>query len=720
MSNLIPGVAFAACIAASVAMSLTAITPLSAFADAPLAGSIEAELDGQRVVFPLLKTDVVVDIKGDVANVKVVQTFENPLPQPIHARYLFPLNKDAAVHRLTMRVGDEIVRARIQEVRQAERTFQQAKSEGKAAALLKQARPNMFTQQIANLMPGMPIRVEIEYAQIVARVDERYRLVVPLVVGPRFQPPGSGIPPEQPPAPSDDQTDDATTFGQWEVEALPVYPEVFGLTVPDSVEAERVSLTVRLEAGMPIAGVASDTHALTVQAPSERIRVISLGAHPGGRTIDNRDFVLSYSLAGERSQAGLLAHYDERGGFFSLLIEPPTAPLDTQILPREMVFLLDCSGSMNGLPMEASKAFMRAALRSLRPTDSFRIIRFSDSATEFSTTPLPATPFNVRRGLRYTQGLYGSGGTMMTSGIRQALGARQAEDTVRIVVFLTDGYIGNELEVLRLVEMELGDARLYAFGVGTGVNRYLLSELGRVGRGFTRYMDPTEDVDEVARSLAGRLESPILTDIEIDWGELRPEGLSPARIPDLFAGDSIRVQGRYAVPGTHQLAVKGRLRGHDANLPLEVTLPDASHASHASEGSAAIATIWARSAVADAMHQLVTPQPRRPAMLSDADIKQQVTTLGLEFALVTRWTSFVAVSERIYNASPDATDARDVPLSMVKGVASSTYPSAHPGAPAAFGGYAAPEPGAWASLALLSALLGLFAGSHFRRLPVRA
>jgi Ca-activated chloride channel family protein len=236
-------------------------------------------------------------------------------------------------------------------------------------------------------------------------------------------------------------------------------------------------------------------------------------------------------------------------------------------------------------------------------------------------------------------------------------------------------------------------------------------------------MDPTEDVDEVVRSLAARLESPVLTDIEIDWGELQPEGQSPARIPDLFAGDSIRIQGRYAVPGTYQLAVRGRLREREANLPLEVVLPDASDASGASgtrEGSAAIATVWARSAVADAMHQLVTPQPRRPAMRSDADIKQQVTALGLEFALVTRWTSFVAVSERVYNVSPDATDTRDVPLPMVEGVASSAYASAHPIAPAAFGGYAAPEPGAWASLALLSALLGLFAYSHVRRLPVRA
>src|SRR5690606_28700105 len=200
-----------------------------------------------------------------------------------------------------------------------------------------------------------------------------------------------------------------------------------------------------------------------------------------GRTIDNRDFVLRYRLAGAATEAGLLVQADESGGYFSLLIEPPAAPADADVTLREMVFLLDCSGSMHGLPMDASKAFMREALRKLRPTDSFRIIRFSDDATEFSEAPLPATADNIRRGLAYTDGLRGMGGTMMARGIRRALEVPAPPGSLRIVTFLTDGYIGNEAEILRLVEELRGGARLYAFGVGSGVNRHLLDELGRAG-----------------------------------------------------------------------------------------------------------------------------------------------------------------------------------------------------------------------------------------------
>lgn len=673
--------------------------------DTTLGGTIEARLDGRKVVLPLLSTDVVADVQGDVANVRVTQTFTNPLPAAVHAVYLFPLSRDAAVHRMLMRVGDEVIRARIEEVRRAEQTFAEAKSRGKTAALLKQLRPNMFTQEIANLMPGLPVRVEIEYAQTVPRVDGRYELVIPLVVGPRFEPPALDAVPALA-AVSDVK---ASAMG-WQVAELPDYPEVFGLTLPDSVDAERVSLKVRLDAGMPVAAVDSSTHALNVEAPDHDVREITLARGP---VRDNRDFVLHYDLAGERSQAGLLAHHDARGGFFSLLIEPPVAVEEAQVQPREMVFLLDCSGSMNGLPMAASKAFMRQALRSLRPTDSFRIIRFSDNATEFSSTPVAATSRNIERGLRYTERLRGSGGTMMTSGVIQALGVRPPPDALRIVVFLTDGYIGNELEVLRLVERELGEARLFAFGVGTGVNRYLLSELGRVGRGFTRYMDPTEDVDTVARSLAERLESPVLTDIEVDWGGIEPLDVSPARVPDLFAGDSIRIQGRYRQPGEHRVTVRGKLRGRPAQLPVDVTLP----ASGAAAASSAIPILWARSAVANAMHQLITPAPRRPAGWEDGDIQARVTALGLEYALVTRWTSFVAVSERVYNSETQGTETLEVPLPMVDGITASAYPNA-----AAFGGYAAPEPGAWASLVVLVLALGLFARRRLKAVvgPVTA
>ena len=659
-----------------------------AIADVNPGGSVEADVGGQRLVFPLLRTDVDVDIQGDLAQVKVVQTFSNPLREAVHARYLFPLNKDAAVHHMSMQVGNELIRAQIERVEVAERKFDAAKKEGRAAALLKQHRPNMFTQEVANLMPGLPIRVEIQYAQTVPKVDAEYELVVPLVVGPRFQPQGSG----EPPPVSDDVVPvaaEGAPFGQWELELLPSYPPV----IPDEIGADRVGLHIVVNAGVPIQAIESPTHAVSVDDSSPYRNEVVLTE---GRTIDNRDFVLRYALGAAEPQAGVLAHMDERGGFFSVLIEPPAAPAQTQILPREMVFVLDCSGSMSGTPMAASKAFMRAALEGLRPTDSFRIIRFSDSATEFSATPLPASASNVRRGIAYTDSLAGMGGTMMSSGIRQALAVPTPRDAVRIVVFLTDGYIGNEFEILRLIENRLDDARLYAFGVGTGVNRYLLSEMARVGHGFARYMDPTEDIGEVAETLAMRLDAPVLTDIEIDWGDMPVEDVTPALVPDLFAGESVRVQGRYREPGRYHIGVRGRAPGHQANLRLEVALPDEASTS----GGEAIAAIWARSAVRDAMHALITPAPRRSDGASDDNLKARVTQLGLDYNLVTRWTAFVATSEQVYNTSSADTKTHDVPLPMVKGVNNNAYPAA------SFGGYAAPE----APLGLaLAALLGLLA-----------
>jgi Ca-activated chloride channel family protein len=220
--------------------------------------------------------------------------------------------------------------------------------------------------------------------------------------------------------------------------------------------------------------------------------------------------------------------------------------------------------------------------------------------------------------------------------------------------------------------------------------------MARVGHGFVRYMDPTENVGEVADALAARLEAPVLTDIEIDWGDMPVADVTPGRVPDLFAGESVRVQGRYTTPGQYAIDVRGRAPGHRANLPLQVDLPDAT----STTGGAAIAAIWARSAVKDAMHALITPAPRRVDGASDEDLKARVTQLGLEYSLVTRWTAFVATSEQIYNAEPADTKTRNVPLPMVKGVSKNAYPTA------SFGGHAAPEAPLGLALAVLLGLLG--------------
>jgi len=651
-----------------ICLSIMSIAHAEIYKD-KLGGRVEAVTpSGDTLIFPTLKTDIDVDIQGDLASVTVQQTFANPLNTPLNVTYLFPLNKDAAVYKMVMEVGNEVVQAQIKKKEAAQATFEQAKREGKSAALLKQHRPNMFTQDIANLMPELPIKVTLHYVQTLPKVDGAYEVVIPLIVGPRFQPPHAGIAPKL----DDNEPQQTTQFGQWELEALPTYPPVKGLNIPKTIDAERVAIQIHLNGGMPIQQVYSRTHQLDINKTDDNQRTIQLAK---GRVIDNRDFVLHYSLAAQSNQAGLLAYYGEQQGFFSLLIEPPAIPKNDQITAREMVFVLDCSGSMSGLPMEASKAFMREALQNLRPTDTFRIIRFSESATEFSRTPLAATPQNIQDGIRYTNNLHGSGGTMMTEGIKQALQVPVPQDSVRLVTFLTDGYLGNEHEVLKLIKRLLGSARLFALGVGAGLNRFLLAEMGRVGRGFTRYMDPTEDVQAVAKELAQRLQSPVLTDIKIDWGELQPTQVMPQTVHDLFAGQSVRIQGRYAKPGHYVIKVKGNVQGRAATLPLTINLPAQS------EQGEAIALIWARSAIKDKMRLFNSPNKmrrmRRRVSISNNDsnneLKQQVTQLGLDFSLVTQWTAFVAVSKQKYNPNAAQTLTQAVPLPMVKGVTKHAY-----------------------------------------------
>ena len=669
-----------------------------AFTENDLGGSVQAVIDGKAIHFPALKTDIQTRIQGDLASVTVTQTFANPTSVPLNATYLFPLNKDAAVHAMTMEVGDEIVQAKIHLIEEAKKKFNKAKKQGKAASLLVQHRPNMFTQNIANLMPGLPIKVTLVYDQTVPKVDDNYELVIPLVVGPRYQPAGSGKPPQV----VDDgvtvgikKVKTETPFNQWEIEELPSYPEVSGLTIPDTIDKDRVSININLEAGTTIPHLHSRTHNIQVTG-DENKKSVTLA---NGRTIDNRDFVLLYQLAGENTQPAFLTYNDSEEGYFSLWIEPPASPKSSDITAREMVFVLDTSGSMHGQPIDASKVFMRHALNNLRSNDYFRVIRFSNNASEFTSGPVRATPNNINNGLNYVNSLQAGGGTEIPNAIRQAFSVPQPDRTLRIVVFLTDGYIGNESEVLKLITSTIGKARIYAFGVGTSVNRFLLSEMGRKGRGFARFMDPTEDAEEVAQQLADRLGSPILTDIHVDWGDLKVSQMTPAVIPDLFAGDSIRILGKFEGSGTHTVQVKGRVRGRQASLPIQAVLSE----KKGNTAPSPIPQIWARSQIADHMREINSPNGFKTTHLSNDELKQKVITLGLKHSLSTRWTSFVAVSKKVVNEKPKSSKNSQVPLPIVKGVGPKAYGQNAPMKMAQnFSGSSVPEPATWAGLLVIS------------------
>lgn len=667
-----------------------------------MGGTIEALADGKKINFPLLKTEMLAKVKGDLVTVTVKQTFTNPTAKPLHATYLFPLNQDAAVHKMVMEVGDERVEAKIQRIEEAKATFEHAKQQGKAAALLTEHRPNMFTQDIANLMPKLPVQVTLTYSQTLPKVDGQYELVLPLVVGPRYQPAGAGVAPTP-----DTKINSKTTYGQWEVEDLPAYPEVAGLNSPEIIDQDRVAIRVELDGGLPIAELSSKTHGISEKNVSQNQRVIQLAE---GKTVDNKDFVLRYRLSGNTTQAGLLAHQDKRGGFFSLQLEPPAVPTAKDIAAREMVFVLDTSGSMDGEPIAASKLFMQHALHNLHPNDYFRIIHFSNNAEEFTAQPVAATPENIKQGLLYVDALTADGGTEIPTAIEQAFGKLAQQDTLRMVVFLTDGYIGNEAEVLTQIAEKIGDARVYALGVGTSVNRFLLEEMAIRGRGFARFIDPTEKADDVAIKLASKLESPILTDITVDWGDLQVSGISPSKIPDLFAGGAVRIQGKYQQSGQHTIKVSGLVNGRKAELPITVNLPD-SAGINSSEQDNPIPVIWARSQIADAMRQINTPSYMRPEGIAENDLKDKVTKLGLDFSLTTQWTAFVAVSQKIVNEHPEQAEHSNVPLPMVKGVTEKAYGESQQLAAAQpmmtaqhFSGGATPEPSTIAGLMIMAAI----------------
>jgi Ca-activated chloride channel family protein len=457
------------------------------------------------------------------------------------------------------------------------------------------------------------------------------------------------------------------------------------------------------------------THGLTIVG-DETAKTVTL---EGGATIDNRDFVLRYAFASDLPQAGMLTHQGQDGGTFSLLIEPPQVAREGDIAAREMVFILDTSGSMNGHPIAVAKTFMRNALKTLRPADSFRIISFSNTASEFSSGTIAATPENLAAGADYVDQLTASGGTEFLSGLKAAYARPTPPDLLRIIVFLSDGYVGNEAEILRMVARDVGKGRLYAFGIGRSVNRYLIAEMARQGRGLSRIIDPLTDDHAEARAFAGSLRVPVLTDIWIDWGGLEPTQVTPAFIPDLFEGDSIRVQGQFADAAERVVELRGRVNGRSVSMPLRFA-PSASPV----PGSEAIPLIWARSLVADDMREMMVPTELRASKLSDEELERRVTQLGLTHSLVTQWTSFIAVSRKVVNTAPENAISADVPLPMVDGVTDKAYPQQRgaraqlapnfgqpvkaeaPGMVVAFSGGSTPEPEQILGLIMLLLMLG--------------
>jgi Ca-activated chloride channel family protein len=606
-------------------------------------GSLQAlDASGKPAgICPLKHTDVKAEISGFLSRVVVTQEFENPFKDKIEAVYTFPLPQAAAVDDMTMRVGERTVRGRIMRREEAQATYETARQAGQVAGLLDQERPNIFTQSVANIMPGEKVTVQISYVETLKYEDGSYEFVFPMVVGPRYVP---GVP-----------TGKSGGGRLADTERVPDASRITPQVAPEGMRTgQDISIDVSVDAGVPLDGLASKTHEVDVERPgasSAHVRLKDRAAIP------NKDFILRYDVAGRRIEDALLTNRTDKGGFFTLILQPPDRVVAEDVNPKEIVFVLDTSGSMEGFPIEKAKEAMKLALDGLYPQDTFNLITFAGDEHILFPQPVPATKENLQKAQEFLRSRKGSGGTEMMKAIKAALDPSDAQDHLRIVCFMTDGEVGNDMEIIGEVQKH-PNARVFSFGIGSSVNRFLLDKMAETGRGEVEYVTLTDDGSAAARRFHERIRNPLFTDITVDWNGLPVADVYPKRIPDLFSAKPVILTGRYAGGGHGIIRLKGRMAGHEFVREIPVDLPE-SEARHD-----VLATLWARTRIDDLMGQdydgLQHGDPR-------ADLKETITQLGLEYRLMTQFTSFVAVEEMIVT---DGGQPRriDVPVEIPEGV----------------------------------------------------
>ena len=513
---------------------------------------------------PLKSTAVEVHISGVIADVKVRQRYRNEGERPLEARYVFPASTRAAVNALTMKIGDRVVQAEIREKQAARRDYEGAKREGRSASLLEQQRPNVFQMSIANLMPGDDIEVELRYSELIVPDDGVYRFVYPTVVGPRYN-------------------------GASGRESHQTEPWIAQPTLRAGVPPKATfSMALVLDAPMPVQSLTSPSHRLTIDGVgSGRVRAALAEAAEHA----DRDVVLDYRLAGREIASGVLVHEGQDENFFVAMVEPPARTPAAAIVPREYVFILDVSGSMHGFPIETAKTLLHGLVGNLRPTDTFNIIPFAGGHSLLAPRSLPATRENIEAARRFIGGQRGSGSTELLAALRAALALPTDPDRARSFVVITDGYVSIEKEAMDLVRAHLGDANVFAFGIGSSVNRFLIEGLARAGRGEPSIVLNPQQAAVEADRFRTYIEAPLLTRIRVDFRGFDAYDVDPPQLPDLFALRPLVLSGKFRGAPRGSIEISGVTATGAYHRTIDVS---------AAGGSTqpALATLWARSRIA--------------------------------------------------------------------------------------------------------------------------
>lgn len=576
---------------------------------------------------PLKSTSAEVNIAGVIADVKVTQLYQNQGKQAIEAIYVFPASTRAAVHGMKMTIGERTIIAKIQEKEKARQEYEQAKQEGKSASLLEQQRPNVFQMNVANIMPGDNIQVELRYTELLIPSEGIYEFVYPSVVGPRY---------------SNQSEDNASSTEKW-------------IKNPYLHEGKKppyeFAITTKITASLPIQEIFCSSHKVNVSYESTGIANVQLDSteKSGG----NRDYILKYRLRGGQIESGLLLYQSEKESFFLLMMQPPQKVTAAQIPAREYIFIVDISGSMHGFPLDISKKLLKDLIGGLKTEDTFNVLLFAGSSSILAEHSLPATSKNIAKAIQVIDEQRGGGGTELLPALQRALRLSSDEKRSRTVVVVTDGYVSVEKETFQVIRENLGKANIFSFGIGSSVNRYLMEGIARAGLGEPFIITTENEAPSIAENFKQYIQSPILTKIKVDLGDFMAYDVEPVSIPDMFAARPVIVFGKWkGIPqGTIKLEGLSGDKSYLTNLDVSQVKP--------SPTNSALRYLWARNRIAmlaDYHH-----------FSHDDTHTQEITRLGLDYNLLTDFTSFVAIDSLRRNPTGKSSTVYQ-PLPLPEGV----------------------------------------------------
>lgn len=572
---------------------------------------------------PLKHTSVTANVSGYVARVTVKQIFENPFKDKIEAVYTFPLSETGAVDDMRMKVGERIIKGTIKKREEAKEIYDNAKAHGQVAALLDQERPNIFTQSVANILPGNQIEVTLQYVDLLPYEAGRYTFAFPTVVGPRFMP--------------------GTPVGKTGTGRLPdttQVPDASKISPPVAPKGERaghdISIDVNIDSGVPITQIQSTLHEITSTQPNAQKARISL---TNKNTIPNKDFVLSWDVASEQIKSGYLTYKASKSadGYFTVMVMPPKRATPEQIQPKEMIFVIDCSGSQSGPPLDKAKETMRYIIEHMNKEDTFQIIAFSNDARPMFAKPQKVSADMKQQALKFITHLTANGGTWMAPAVEAACKTPADSNRLRIVTFMTDGYVGNDMEILGMIKKLRGKSRWFSFGTGNGVNRFLIDAMAKEGGGEAEYVLLNSSANEVGKKFYDRISSPVLTDIKLDFEGLSVKEVFPHEVSDVWAEKPLYIKGRYIKPGAGTISISGFSGGKPYLEKIKVNFPENQ------SGSESIASVWARAKVDRLMSE--DWQGAQNGSINK-ELQDEIVKVALDHHIMTQYTSFVAVEEK--------------------------------------------------------------------------